>query len=628
MIQPSVLALDIKGDKENFEEHHWVSRNTTGGIESMSFSKQLNHQDSVEFEGRAIAGNNDYNADLNFIREGVGSLRMSFKEFTKYYDGTGGYFPLFARSEIYPVELDNDLSLNIGKFEIEGILAKEDSPEYKLAYEREFRKGSKSSLAWGYVYGGTAYDPKISPTYKDLNEIVDKVTFGVKKETRNSEASGEQSWEHLKSDNGFRYNNTLTLASGVVTSFFDFEETDSDLYTTLLRYSKDINENLGFNCGLLYNRYVGEALDRVDANSMKENFSRVEQNNIALLPNVSYTFLKDFFIIYGVKGEYLNKTGDATNSKPTENVNITTKTDKHAYAQNLQFKYKGIKDAVIFADADIGQQRISQKEYQDSFATTVTTDIFKHEVNTIVDTANFSAGYKWYANPKLNITVVDKGRNEFTYNSQEVLTGDVVGGVRGYIQQMEITSNSPLVKLNYKPLRWLGYNLGYAYEIGKYGVQTRASEDTVYDEYNADIYSLETTLAPSDALYFTLFYNKKISNNKTRASDIIGTFSQPEYTANIDVFNFSCNYAPTAKTTLRASYAMSRDDAYHEVATTTVPLGLSNLSQDMSIGADYKLNKDATLGLKYTFSQYDEQSSDGINNYKANLVSTSLRMKF
>jgi len=90
-IKPSFLSVGVIGDKAKFEEDNWTSRNSSGGIEHMSFSKKLSNQDTLDFEGKAILGNNDYDAELSLAREGIGSLTFEFKEFSKYYDGTGGF---------------------------------------------------------------------------------------------------------------------------------------------------------------------------------------------------------------------------------------------------------------------------------------------------------------------------------------------------------------------------------------------------------------------------------------------------------------------------------------------------------------------------------------------------------
>ncbi|MDO8488867.1 MAG: hypothetical protein Q7S42_01975, partial [Candidatus Omnitrophota bacterium] len=122
-VKPAILVPTVIGDRAKFEEDNWTSRNTSGGIESLTVSKQINKEDSLDFEGKAIAGNNDYNANLVLAREGLGSLTVAFKEFRKYYDPTGGYYSPFGATNYNPAEPGRDLHLNIGNFKIEGILA-------------------------------------------------------------------------------------------------------------------------------------------------------------------------------------------------------------------------------------------------------------------------------------------------------------------------------------------------------------------------------------------------------------------------------------------------------------------------------------------------------------------------
>jgi len=630
-IQPASQFVTVKGDREKFEEDHWTSRNSSGGIESMSISKQLNKQDSLEFEGRAIAGNNNYAADLTLAREGLGSLEIAFKEFRKYYDGTGGYYSLFNRSNLYPAELDNDLHLDVGNFKIEGILAKENSPEYTLGYEREFRSGSKSTLHWGTVTGSTVITPKIYPAYLTTDETADTVKFGVKHETRDSEASAEQRWEHVESETRKYYSRTLNLLTSVTGApSADDENVASDLYTTMLRYSKDVNKKLSFSCGLLYNRYKGGSLDNANVNAM-DNFASIEQDSVSLFPNLSYAFSNDLNLGFGAKAEFFKKIGAAMNNKivgTASTVDMKTEVSQQAYTQDLRLKYSGIKDSSLYADLEFKEVFIDTLDISDSYLTATTADIFRRKTNAAANTSNFTLGYKWYMNPKVNLTVEDKFKSESTYNDNKVVTGESANNYRGFINSLLITSNTPLVKLNYKPYRWLHYNLGYIYDSSTYGVETRNSGETLYDKYDSHTGSIEATVALHDYLYFTLFYQKKYSVNKTRASDITTLFTQPAYETNADVFSFSCSYAPTAKTTLTANYSMSRVDNFENFVTISLPYGTSNLSQDMSLGVEHKLNKDTSLQFKYTLAQYDEDSNDGIDNYEANLLYAALNMKF
>ncbi len=638
-VKPSVLVVNSIGDREKFEEDHWLSRNTSGGIDSMTVSKQLNKHDSLEFEGRAIVGNNDYKADLNLSREGLGSLNIAFTEFRKYYDGTGGFYP-FISSPLLPGELDRDLHLDIGKFKIEGILAKEDAPEYSLSYERDFRNGAKSLLGWMSVTGtslvtASSVTRKIYPTFKETDEVVDQFKFGVKKETKDSEVSAEQSWERIRAEDKKVYGQTLTLSTGARTSITtQFLNRDSDLYTTTLRFSKDLNKNLSVNCGMLFNRFVGGSLENLNGATNIQNPAQIEQNSVTIFPNIYFTAFKNLSMSFGSKAEYIVKNGNSFYNSTADpfRVSSVSDTDEKIFTQNLQLKYNGMQNAVWYADAAFERQLISQFENSDS-STNPGTSQFSRKTNTTTDNNNFTLGCKWYPLSKVNLTFEDKYKDEFTDNVHEFRTGDVGGnnGYNAYIDSMKLTSQIPTVKLNYKPFRWMAYNLGYTYNQSTYGIRTRAGDATEVAKYTAHVSSIEVTLTPADYFYCSLFYEKRNVLTSTRADGAGGvaiSSQVPDYKADVDVVGLNSSYALNKDITLTGGYSMSRSDNFNDYSMWSLPLGLDNFSQNIYFGIKRALNKNSSLELKYQYSQYNEDSNNNIDDYQAHLTSVAMNIVF
>lgn len=633
-VNPVITTAGIIGDREKYREINQASDKTYGGFDRISISKQLNHQDSLEFEGRAIGGNNDYDADLTLAREGVGSLEISFKEFRKYYEGTGGTYSQFAFGNGYPVELDKNIHLDIGNFKIEGILAKENAPEYSLSYERASRNGSKSLLNWGYVTGSVSR--KLYPNFLETDEVTNKVKAGIKHVTRDSESSIEQSWEAMRSENKDIQSRTYTLSTGAISSLVTrFLNMDSDLYSTVLRYSKDLNKKLTVNCGLLYNRYIGGSMENMVSTSATSNypdhFGIVDQNSVTLFPNISFIPSKNLLVSFGSKAELINKNGSANYDKTGEAMNIKSEIYKKIFTQNFGIKYKGFKNIALYTDADFEKRLINQFDDQESYAASATADNFSIKTNTITDNINFTVGGKWYMNSKLNLTLEEKSKSGHTNNDHEFKTGDITtlgGTYRGFIDEMKFNTHTPLVKLNYKPFRWLSYNFGYTHDSTVYGVRTMISNEVVNAKYNSNNFSWETTLTPADYLYLTIFYEKKFAKTKTRASDQgTAAYDQPSYQSGVDVFRFNGSFAFTKNTSLEAGFSMYNSANFHDY-TTGLPLGLDNTFENASFGIKHNFTKDRSLELKYSFQKYDEDSNNNIDDYEAHILSAAMRMAF
>lgn len=648
-ITPSVLSVNSIGDREKFEEDHWVSRNTSGGISNMSFFKKLNKEDTLEFEGRVIAGNNDYLANLDLSREGLGSLIFEFKEFRKYYDGTGGFYsPIRSFSE-----LESDLHLDIGNFKVEGILAKEGSPnEYTLAYEREFRDGKKSLVSWGTVDGSFPIDPKIYPTFIEIDEVVNKVKLGMKHTTNDSEISAEQNWEGTRIETQKINNQTLTLSSGALSSIRSkFEDSDSDLYTTVLRYSKDLNKKCFMSLGVLYNHYIGGSIEQItDASTSSSNENhppnpaRVEQDALTILPNLSFSPFKDLSVGLGLKAEFINKNGSsnynrdyrtsATNFTPDgtidEFLNIKSEIDQRNLSENIQLKYSGIKNAAIYADAEFEKQFIDQFEKQNSFGPNPASgSAFARDTDQDYDNRNLTLGCKWYPAPKINITAEYKNKKRIRTSNHEMLEGDVVSGLRGFVDVMNLTSHVPTLKLNYKPYRWVTYNLGYIFDTTVYNLRTRVGPAEEVAKYRANSYFGQITLAPYDYFYFSLFYENRNAFTRTRANgDGGGIVRQPIYDADFDTLRFNCSYALSKATTIEGGYSMYRTNDFNDFSEIGLPLGVDNFGQDAFIGLRRALNKNSSVEFKYGYARYDEDSNNNIDDYEAHLFSMAMNMKF
>lgn len=633
-VRPAILVPTIIGDRAKFEEDHWRSRNTSGGIENLTVSKQINKEDSLDFEGKAIAGNNDYNANLVLAREGLGSLTVAFKEFRKYYDPTGGYYSGFGSSNLNPVEPNTDLHLDIGSFKIEGILAKEDSPEYSLAYERDTRSGTKSLLEWGDVVG--AVTRQLYPASLETHETTDRVKAGVKYATKNSEVSAEQAWESTRAKNEDNYREILTLATGLVTAQnMRLENFDSALYTTTLRGSKDFNDKLSLNCGVLYDRYLGGSLENISGTGTgaknMDNPASLEQNAVTVFPTISFKPFKNLSMNFGSKAQFIDKNGDADfNTAGGELINITNNTYQKIFTQSLQLKYNGMKNIAWYGDASFEKKLIRQFEEQTS--STTASNRFSRKTDSIADTNNFTLGAKWYPMPKVNFTVEDKYKNKFIDNKNEFLTGDLAAippGYRAFIDRLELSSNSPVLKLNYKPFRWMACNLGYTYEDSTYGVRTRASDSTEIAKNKVHAYSAQVILTPVDSFYCSLFYERRNDFTSTRADGAGGTTVQlPDYKANVDVLGFDSSYALSKKTSLSAGYSMYKTDNFNDFSSTGMPYGLDNFSQDISCGIKHALNKNSSLEFKYKYLNYIESSNNHANDYEAHLLSATMNMAF
>ncbi len=650
-ITPSILTVVSTGDREKFAEDHWVGNDVIGGVSDYSYINENKHGDSIVADGRVIAGNNDYSFDFDLKKEGFGSLLFEFKQFRKYYDGTGGYFGNFAPTPVSRTtysEINRDLFLDIGDLKVEAVMSKDESTRGTFLYQLEYKKGAKSLTSWGSVTkGGTTR--KILPTFLETMETVNKLEMKIEHTTPSGiEVSAEQGYEKVRVANQKVNNRTLNLDTGLFSAVrYKYENLNSDIYTTIIRVSKELGENTFFSIAALdnYNRSkTEEVITDESASAYNENHPlnplSIYQNIVSILPKLSFSPLKDLYMDAGLKWEWIKTRSTGTYNRmrgPTAPVGLdlvdtASKLDDNHLGEIIGLKYDGIRDVIFYADGELEQQLRNEDESQRAFGPAPNaSDNFSRDQNILSLNYDVTSGFKWYPIQKANITAEFKykhGTRDYTFLST-TKAGDAVGGYRGFLDEIEYTSYKPLIKFNYKPLRWLACNFNYCLDTTIYGVRTPAAEATEKARYLANIYSVGATLTPKEYLYMTIFYQYKQSSTETQANGNGGSVERvPTYNASFKTLSASCGYSPVKSYTITGSYSFSNANNFNDFVNIGLPLGLDNFLQDASLGIEKKIRNDCSVEFKYDYMQYHEDSNGGIDNYEAHLFYTALKMKF
>ena len=659
-IATSVQTPIISGDRAKFQEDHWTQSNVTGGISDFNLIKENKNGESIELEGRAIAGSNDYLFNCDLKKEGLGEINFEFKQFRKYYDGTGGYFPAFKQMGAdYPAtygQIDRSLFMDIGNFKIEGVLEKENQPKYTVEYEREYRKGTKSLISWGPVtgvnYRNQVLTRYINPTFMETNEIVDKVHVKVEHTIKGMDVSCEQTWEKIRVELEKTNNQTLNLGTGLNTLLrYKREDLDSDIYTTVFRIAKELNEKIYFSTDFLYNHLRSHTIETVtdtSTSAFNENNpnspANVNQDMFTILPKVSITLAENWLMNALVRWEFVNKQGEAQYNRDRtpqpdglidEIMIVKTEDNENRFGESIDLRYDGIKNVAFFTGADFEQEGRKQDEKQNdigdlqnnsnNFGRTSPIISYKYDAN---------AGFKWYPMSNVDITTDFK----YSYALRSFYNGlkineiiDSTNGYRGYLEDLSFITYKPTVTANYKPFKWLACTFRYIYNDTTYLTSTRRAEEPEHGKYRSNIYSTGVTLTPYESLYMTFFFQKKTAFTLTQANNNGqrgGAVNLPLYNGNVNTLSASCGYSPLKNVTVKSSYSLSLSNNFNDYSNTGIPLALSNYLQDASFGIDTKIFTDCVLGLKYDFMQYDETSNGGIDNYMAHVIYADLKMKF
>ena len=145
--------------------------------------------------------------------------------------------------------------------------------------------------------------------------------------------------------------------------------------------------------------------------------------------------------------------------------------------------------------------------------------------------------------------------------------------------------------------------------------------------YEANIYTLSTTVMPVPRLYVTgLFQYQDVST----ASQYFGATTMGPDRA--DVFTMAANagFALDNKTDLTAEYSFTYTDNKNSdiQAGGGYSYGLDSRRHGIQVGVRRQLAKNVVASLRYGYFEYVEDSTGGINNYRANIVSASCAIRF
>ncbi len=145
-IKVSGQVNDFNGNKAASQTAKQVPKTGFGGIESLNYTKELSKVSTLQIDGRALPGMEDYLAQFRVTKNEVGSFEAGYKRFRTFYDGAGGFFPLNnAWLPIYA----RALYVDRGKFFANATIAMPKAPVFTFRYTNETRSGRKSSTIWG-----------------------------------------------------------------------------------------------------------------------------------------------------------------------------------------------------------------------------------------------------------------------------------------------------------------------------------------------------------------------------------------------------------------------------------------------------------------------------------------------
>jgi hypothetical protein len=384
----------VTGDSAAYAQRSDIPGTGSAGIEDLYYTKDLTDSTTVQVNGKALAGSDDYLASLSLSDDGLGSVDAGYKRFRIFYDGVGGFFPL---ADQFQSMSSQHLFVDRSSFWFDAKLARPNAPVFSISFHDEIRTGEKDSTIWaaiinpnatvtnGALVGNAlpANTPYIAPNLMSLAEhhnilegsVTD--TIGGTEETLKATLD----WvNNLDTRYYTRYPVTNVIADPTVNVLDDQEGVRSKSFRIVNTTETEINKVLTFETGLSFHHMSGEDggewITPSYNTTAKAIFNTVTAGNIFANPTLDdyvgnlglkYAPTPNWLGEVGIRDEY-NVIGDSggfiatsltTGATTISAANTTTAQDvthshdlDHMVTPEASLSYRGFDHLSLYASFD------------------------------------------------------------------------------------------------------------------------------------------------------------------------------------------------------------------------------------------------------------------------------------
>jgi len=621
-LTPGLTAVSVTGDKQKFREDNWLGNGFSGGIENATLHRELTKDTTLDATGRVYFDQHDYKLELAITKTDVGYIRTGFTQYRKFFDNTGGFYRGFAPASF---TLNRELGLDIGDVYFEAGLTLPKLPQIVVGYERQYKTGSKSLLAWGPVtQGGTTRN--IFPSYEDLDEHTDIFHLSVDHDIKNVHVGDELRYEHYATA-------TTRVDGNDVTTVAVHEDVHSDTFFNTFHMDSHLNEKLYWSLGYLYTTLDGGG---ASAGSMFSPTGGPNVNWLAtaidndldshvLNANVMYGPLAGLTFSAGLQGEKTESSGASAplfTGGPVGTVTNNSANNRESLDETFAVRFTKIPFTTLYAEGKWIEVRRTLNETETGADTLALAE----------SASDFQQDYRigFNSSPLAHVTWTGRYRHLIDHNSYNYPT-DTEVGYPGFITAQDFVTDEFMTKLTLRPVP--RFSVSLMYQLITTDIRTGSESvaplvpggSLLTGNYDANVYSLSATLTPMARLYLTGY----ASYQDTRTATFVN--QNPAVTAykgGVYTIMGTAGYALDEKTDATFEYSYSASDNFTDNSASGLPLGITDHRHALMAGLSRKLRENVIARLRYGFYEFDETSNGGINNYRANLVSANCTIRF
>jgi hypothetical protein len=675
-IELGIGGVITSGDRAQFEEQHWLPGGQPyGGIQDLHFEGPLGKDGLFSVDGHALWDFNDYDITVQLSKPKLGYIKAGFTEFRSWYDGNGGFFP-HDGGTFFPPAFP-EMHIDRGDVWIELGLRVPDWPEITIRYSHEFRDGQKDSTTWGdTTLTGLAVNPtrKIVPSFRDINETRDIVSFEASKTIGNTDVLLGMRYEHNDNDDSLnmeRNAGQVGVVPGGQRFVTQHQKDDVDLFSghgiTVTRFSDSLWFTAGYSYTTLQNdlsgtRIFGTHFDsafgepvptlgqrdhafidlagtaQVKENLFNANLYWVPLENLTVLTGFRYThenldtestFLAEEPVRNTAPFSPTNPAGGFHYGPPELGFGARL-ADYDLFAQRLELRYTGIKDWVFYAEGEWEEEYGHVNENQN-----IDEDV-PLDKNTNSLGQKYTIGANWY--PTMRLSLSGQYYHQIASYHDDIITASFPRLIN-----QDWNTDDLNVRITFRPKvpAWLGalsfvtrYDFVHTNIDGQWEVFSDGEllAELQTGEIKKHVISEALNWNPLARFYLQANFSYTLNQTDTPANDInLVPNASPTVTNFRNDFwtvTSGAGYIIDDKTNFYTDFSFYCANDHFKNAAVAMPYGLGATEYTASATITRQLTKQTRLLLRYGYYDYRDATSGGHNNYRAHTIYSSLQYRF
>ena len=658
--------IQQSGDRAGFQKALQKNKEGAVGVEDMFYTKQLNDDTVLKLRGHAMAGDNDYLFDLDITKDEAAYLKLGYKMFRTWYDGSGGVWPTNGlRIQLY----DEALHLDRGNLWFEAGYIKPDAVNFTLRYDLQTKKGKKDSTSWmdtGFAVS-TSATRYIVPTYLTFDEKRHILDVNITKAGDKSEWALGARLDKGDYTSG-RYSRRTPFQPTTDRYVTAKEGQDYDLTQFRGSYLTQMTEQIKLTTAvsrtkidtiLSGSRINGIGYDVEYTNNYPTRQQR-DEGYFGLLPgselgesemtqsvatiNALYTPTETLRITPGFrfeKTEWHNKIEfEETNfgASPAfapinEEVEADSEKDWKTYAGSVDVRYTGLKNLALNFKADMSSSEgMLMEERILEPGTPLQAISIDRDTKLERDTQKYAATANWYVQPGTTVAVqyyIKARQNDYrNVRDNTVSTSD---RYPAYIANQDLETNDFNVRLTWRATPTLRTVTRYDYQ--KTTITTQDIGLEMGESMNSTQHIISETVNWTPSSRWSLQGNINYVNEtlQTPAVGLTGAAANLVKNSDANYVNFgvSSSYVIDDQSDLMVDYMLYKAlGNYVDNSAVTVPFGTDSKLQMCSLGWSRRLDRRTTVNFKYTYAKNEDVPSLGASDYEAHLLYAKLQYRF